>query len=128
MAISIREAASWQRRHPVARLSAVFAIALVALITPVAGAEVTFIHMGDVQHVQIQAKHHSKQGIWTVVQFATGKQIAYYTQTDGKGFWQAEFKVPGDTISQYNPQAVVTFQLWKGESSAQAFKTFTVIH
>jgi hypothetical protein len=85
------------------------------------------IHIGDMQHVQIQAKSHSKQGIWTIVQFATGQLISYYVETDSKGFWQADFTVPTDTISKYTPQAVVTFQLWKGSSTDQAFATFSVI-
>jgi hypothetical protein len=85
------------------------------------------IHIGNTQHVQIQAKSHSKQGIWTTIQFATGKQIAYYVETDKHGFWQAEFTVPGDTISMYSAQAVVLFQLWKSNTTAQAFATFNVI-
>jgi hypothetical protein len=85
------------------------------------------IHIGDTQHVQIQAASHTKQGIWTVVQFATGRQIAYYTNTNSNGFWQADFQVPSNTISQYTPQAIVTFQLWRGNTFAQAFAYFNVI-
>jgi hypothetical protein len=85
------------------------------------------IHIGNTQTVQIQAKSHSVQGIWTVVQFGTGRQIAYYTQTDSKGFWRADFAVPTDTISNFTAQAVVTFQLWKGNTFDQAFATFDVI-
>jgi hypothetical protein len=85
------------------------------------------IHIGDMQHVQIQAKVQSKQGIWTLVQFATGRQLAYYEETNAKGFWQKDFAVPSDTISHYTPQAIVTFQLWKGNTTAQRFERFVVI-
>jgi hypothetical protein len=45
-----------------------------------------YIHVGDALPVQIQAASHSQHGIWTVMQFATGKQISYYMETDSKGF------------------------------------------
>src|SRR5215510_9850849 len=48
MSMSAYDSARRHRRHPIGRLSAAFAIALAALITPAAAAEVTLIHMGDV--------------------------------------------------------------------------------
>lgn len=86
------------------------------------------IHQGDLEHLQAQAKHHSQHGIWVIVHFATGKTISYYTNTDKHGFWQASFRVPGGTISSYSSEAVVTFQLWKGKSTAKDFDTFFVLH
>src|SRR6266581_4301451 len=47
MAVSTHNVALRLRRRPIGRLSAAFAIALAALITPAAAAEVTLVHMGD---------------------------------------------------------------------------------
>lgn len=79
------------------------------------------------QHLQIKAQHNGTKGIWTIVQFATGQNLSWYTSTDSSGFWQTDFKVPRDTISKYSHQAVVTFQLWKGNLTAKSFANFTVI-
>jgi S-sulfosulfanyl-L-cysteine sulfohydrolase len=60
-AMSAHHTASRSRRHPIERLCAAFAIALAALITPAAAAEVTFIHMGDVHgHMVPRPSLHSK--------------------------------------------------------------------
>src|SRR3954449_11815054 len=62
-----RRAAARPRRHPIGRLSAAFALALAALITPAVAAEVTFIHMGDVHgHMVPRPSLHPKTAINTV--------------------------------------------------------------
>jgi S-sulfosulfanyl-L-cysteine sulfohydrolase len=54
-------AAACQRRLPIVRLSAAFAVALLGLITPAAAAEVTLIHMGDVHgHMVPRPSLHAK--------------------------------------------------------------------
>src|SRR5262245_39239459 len=61
MAVSTHNAASRLGRHPIGRLSAAFAIALAALVTPAAAAEVTLIHMGDVHgHMVPRPSLHPK--------------------------------------------------------------------
>jgi S-sulfosulfanyl-L-cysteine sulfohydrolase len=60
-AMSAHNTASRSRRHPIERLCAAFVIALAALITPAAAAEVTFIHMGDVHgHMVPRPSLHPK--------------------------------------------------------------------
>jgi hypothetical protein len=86
-----------------------------------------FIHIGDVQHIQMQARIHTAQGIWVTVRFATGKQIRFWQSTDKKGFWQANFKVPAGTIGRNSNQATVTFQLWKGKRTTRSVASFRVI-
>jgi hypothetical protein len=53
--------------------------------------------------------------------------LHYYAGTDTSGFWQADFKIPPKTISSFSHQAVVTFQLWKGNRTKKTFVYFTVV-
>jgi hypothetical protein len=85
------------------------------------------IYIGDNQHIQIQAKEHAKQGIWVIVRFASSVQYAYYEGTDSNGFWSKEFAVPQDSIGVHSPEAVVTFQLWYGNTTAKDFLTFNAL-
>lgn len=83
------------------------------------------IYIGDTQHIQIQARDHVKQGIWVIIHFASSLQSAYYESTDANGFWSKEFAVPEDSVGVHSADAVVTFQLWYGETTAKDFQTFT---
>lgn len=85
------------------------------------------IHQGDTEHIQVQAKKHNQHGIWAIVYFAGGQHIAYYTNTDNNGFWQADFKIPSGVITRFSGQAVVTFQLWKGKATTKNWETFNVV-
>lgn len=86
-----------------------------------------FIRIGTAEHIQVQAKSHHQQGIWAVVHFATGRLVRFYANTNNNGFWQKDFVIPNETISGYSPQAVVTFQLWYGHSTAKDWQTFAVV-
>jgi regulation of enolase protein 1 (concanavalin A-like superfamily) len=86
-----------------------------------------YIYQGTVQHVQIQARQKATQGIWTTIQFANGRLIRFYTNTDKKGFWQADFRIPYGTKTRSSGRAVVTFQLWRGNRTTKSYTTFTVI-
>jgi beta-xylosidase-like protein len=86
-----------------------------------------YIRTGTVEHVQAQARIHKQQGIWVTVQFASGKTIHYWTNTDKNGFWQANFRIGSGTISKKSNRAVVTFQLWKGHSTTRTYGTFYVV-
>jgi hypothetical protein len=85
------------------------------------------IYVGDKQHLQLQARDHVGQGIWVIVHFASSLQYAYYENTDSHGFWSKEFSVPTDSIGAHSPEAVVTFQLWYGDSTAKDFHTFSAL-
>ena len=87
------------------------------------------IHVGDIEHLQVQAKQRSKHGLWVNVIFATGFSINYFVDTDKHGFWQTSFTVPtaSFSISRFTNQAVVTFQLWKGHFTTKTWETFAVI-
>src|SRR3977135_1307096 len=77
MAVSTHTAAPRLRRRPIGRLSAAFAIALVALITPAAAAEVTLIHKGDVHgHMVPRPSLHGKTPGATKVAGATEGGLA----------------------------------------------------
>src|SRR3954453_586264 len=81
-AVSTHNAASRSRRHLVGRLSAAFALALAALITPAAAAEVTFIHMGDVHgHMVPRPSLHPKAAPKTMGASKTATNTAGATKT-----------------------------------------------
>src|SRR3954453_12489713 len=83
-AVSTHNAASRSRRHLVGRLSAAFALALAALITPAAAAEVTFIHMGDVHgHMVPRPSLHPKTATKTMGASKTATNTAGATKTVG---------------------------------------------
>ena len=85
------------------------------------------IYIGDKQHIQLQARDHVKQGIWVIVHFASSVVYGYYESTDSHGFWSKEFAVPTDSIGVHSPEAVVTFQLWYGNTTAKDFLTFSAL-
>lgn len=90
-----------------------------------------YIKIGTQQHLQAQAKIHSKQGIWVTITFASGKKIHFWTVTNDGGFWQANVTIPFHTIAAPGPhshRAWVTFQLWKGSLTTKSYKPFDVIH
>jgi hypothetical protein len=86
-----------------------------------------YIHVGNIQHIQMQDKSHSQDGIWVVVQFASGKPLRWYQNTDKHGFWQLNLKVPPYALTRESGRAVVTFQLWKGKRTTKTYETFYVI-
>lgn len=86
-----------------------------------------YINVGHVQHIQIQDKSRTQDGIWVTVQFARGKPLHYYQETDKHGFWSKEFRIPAFALGPKSGRAVVTFQLWKGHKTTKTFGTFTVI-
>jgi hypothetical protein len=83
------------------------------------------IYIGDAQHIQLQARDHVKHGIWVIVNFASSLKYAYYESTDANGFWSKEFAVPADSIGAHSAEAVVTFQLWYGDTTSKDFLSFT---
>jgi hypothetical protein len=85
------------------------------------------VHKGTFEHIEAKATRNGTKGIWVHIIFATGLHLDYYQKTDGNGHWVKEFNIPADTISAYSNQAIVTFQLWKGKTTAKTFSTFTVI-
>jgi hypothetical protein len=89
------------------------------------------VRIGDTQHLQAQAKIHSKQGIWVTITFASGKKIHIWTHTQNNGFWQAEVRIPAHTIAAASHpnshRAWVTFQLWKGPLTTKMYKPFNVV-
>jgi hypothetical protein len=86
-----------------------------------------YVRIGDKQHLQAQAKVHSKQAIWVTVTFATGKKIHFWTHTGNNGFWQATVTIPHNTISARSHRAWVTFQLWKGSLTTKRYAPFNVV-
>jgi hypothetical protein len=86
-----------------------------------------FINVGHKQHLQVQAKSHSKHGIWVTVQFPSGLTKRWYTQTDNHGLWKTDFVIPGGSTSKKSNRALVTFQLWKGKRTAKTFSSFYVV-
>jgi hypothetical protein len=83
------------------------------------------IYIGDTQHIQLQARDHVKQGIWVIIHFASSLQYAYYESTDSNGFWSKEFAVPADSVGPHSAEAVVTLQLWYGDTTAKDFQKFS---
>ncbi len=90
-----------------------------------------YVRIGTHQHLQAQAKIHSKQGIWVTITFASGKKIHIWTVTNSGGFWQADVLIPPHTIAAASHpnshRAWVTFQLWKGKLTTKSYKPFNVI-
>lgn len=87
-----------------------------------------YVRIGTTQHLQAQAKIHSKQGIWVTISFASGRKIHIYTETQHNGFWQTDVRIPSNTIGLHSNQAWVTFQLWKGNLTTKRYAPFHVIH
>jgi hypothetical protein len=90
-----------------------------------------YIKIGTQEHLQAQARIHSKQGIWVTISFASGKKIHFWTVTNNNGFWQTNVTIPYHTIAKPGPHshvAWVTFQLWKGSLTTKSYKPFSVIH
>lgn len=85
-----------------------------------------WVRIGDKQHLQAQAKIHSKQGLWVTITFASGKKIHIWTTTGNNGFWQTEVKIPYNTIGRHSHKAWVTFQLWKGNLTTKRYAPFNV--
>jgi hypothetical protein len=85
------------------------------------------IYVGDVEHLQLEARDQVKHGIWVFVYFSSSLQYKYYESTDAKGFWSKEFHIPTDSVGAHSAEAVVTFQLWYGDTTAKDFKTFVVL-
>jgi len=90
-----------------------------------------YVRIGTHQHLQAQAKIHSKQGIWVTITFASGKKIHIWTETNSGGFWQADVLIPAHTIAAASHpnshRAWVTFQLWKGPLTTKSYRPFNVI-
>jgi hypothetical protein len=86
-----------------------------------------YINVGHTEHLQAQARIHAKQGIWVTVQFANGTTLRWYQETNKKGFWQANFRVPRGAITSKSNRSVVTFQLWKGHKTTKSFSTFRAV-
>jgi hypothetical protein len=85
------------------------------------------IQVGHKEHLQAQARLHTRQGIWVFVKFPTGKTLKFYKQTDNKGFWSTDFTVPKNTVGKKTKMSIVTFQLWHGNKTTKAYSTFKLI-
>jgi hypothetical protein len=85
------------------------------------------VRHGTFDVLVVQAKPHTQLGIWTHIIFPNGKHLDYYKNTDSNGAWQVQFPVPRGAVSKSANQAYITFQLWHGNQTMQAFLTFTVV-
>jgi hypothetical protein len=85
------------------------------------------IRMGTQETIQAQNAQHAVEGIWVHIFFGSGYHMDFYQNTDKNGFWQQSFKIPANAVGKYSSEAVVTFQLWHGKSTAKSFETFTAI-
>jgi len=85
------------------------------------------VRAGTYEHVQVQARNHSIHGIWVLVYLPSGQHYYFFENTDANGLWVKEFPVPRNAISRYSHDAVITFQLWKGRTTARYFATFIVV-
>lgn len=86
-----------------------------------------FIRIGTQETVVVQAKKHVQHGIWLTVRFPSGRFFAYYTNTDKKGFWSTRFTVPGNGVSRFTSEAVVTAQLWYKNTTTKTYSTFFLV-
>jgi len=85
------------------------------------------VRVGTREHVEVQARGRSTHGIWVHVIFPSGLHFDYYENTDSSGHWIKEFPVPRNARSRYSNQTVITFQLWKGRSTAKNHTFFTLV-
>lgn len=85
------------------------------------------VKRGTFDHIDIQARNKVTQGIWVHVYFPSGIHYNYYENTDGLGHWTKEFNIPRNAISRYSNLGVITFQLWRGKSTAKEFLNFTLV-
>lgn len=85
------------------------------------------VRRGTYDVVELQARNSSTHGIWMHVYFPYGKPLAYYTNTNSRGFWHQLFRVPRSAWTKVNNQAVITLRLWKGRTHRDAHKTFVIV-
>jgi hypothetical protein len=85
------------------------------------------VRQGTFDVLVIQAKPQTQLGIWTHIIFPNGQHYDYYKNTDSNGKWQIKFTIPRGSVSKNSNQAHITFQLWHGKQTMQAFVTFTLV-
>ena len=85
------------------------------------------VRRGTWDYVIVQSTLQTQLGIWVHVIFPTGQHWDFYTNTDNSGRWAVRFKIPRHGISRHSNQAYVTFQLWHGNHTTQAFMDFILV-
>jgi hypothetical protein len=85
------------------------------------------VRVGTFNHIEVQSRHRSTHGIWVHVFFPSGRHFAWYENTNNRGRWVKEFPIPRDALSRKSNRAVVTFQLWKGRTTAKSNGSFVVV-
>jgi hypothetical protein len=85
------------------------------------------VRRGTFEHLEVQANHHSKLGIWVHVIFPTGVHYDYYENTNGSGHWSKSFTVPKNALNSNSNRAIVALQLWHAKTTVKDFEFFTVI-
>lgn len=84
------------------------------------------LRVGTVQHIRIQSRVHTRQGIWVNVWFPGG-HFVFFKQTDGNGYWGTQFYVPRRMNTNRNHDVLVTFRLWHGKHNVKNYMHFKLV-
>lgn len=85
------------------------------------------VRQGTWDYLDIQSTMSTQLGVWVHVIFPSGQHYDYYTVTDHNGRWSMKFTIPKQSTSRHSNQAYITFQLWHGKQTTQAFVDFTLV-
>lgn len=85
------------------------------------------VRQGTWDRLTVQSSLHTRLGIWVHVVFPSGKQKAFYAETNAKGHWKKRFSVPRGSATAQSHTAFIIVQLWHGSQTVQGSIAFTVV-